>query len=238
MPTHNPKSAAVLVSAARRQRTRVQRSRRSATPTAVGLDHPAAGTGRPVGARLGRSTRDPENKMCRKASLSTGDLWQDRGWITLRLRGRGSRGEIEMGDQVMGESSAYRLGYRPRAAQPRANRTMVRGSDDEWLLITAAATRAGLKPGAWVAEQAVRAAMKEAAGRRGDWADLEETTQILRGIQRVNAGVASNVNQVAARVHATGEVAGNAVAVMQAAQHQMRRIDEVLARLWHAATGT
>lgn len=94
-----------------------------------------------------------------------------------------------------------------------------------------AATYEGLAPGAWLAREGVAAARACLAGRRRDWQRVAGLLEELRQGQQMVARVGANVNQVAARANATGEVAGAAPAVLEAARRHVSRVNELVERL-------
>ncbi len=120
-----------------------------------------------------------------------------------------------------------RLGlYRRRRTEGRReHRTVIKHSDEEWARVQALAQTQGVSvPRLY--ERAVHAGDVVAAAR------LTEVVGELVVVQRIMAGAASNLNQLARVANSTGEVSG--AQVLAAARHmdsQVGRLREVIAEI-------
>lgn len=67
--------------------------------------------------------------------------------------------------------------------------------------------------------------------------DIKATLIVLRAIQRVNAGVANNLNQLTAKLHATGELDEALPAVVAAVERTMRRVEDAISEISAVVAG-
>jgi hypothetical protein len=119
----------------------------------------------------------------------------------------------------------YRQGRRARRRAPRTHRVEFTLTDEEYAAMTAAARRAGLARGAYAAKT-----LMAAAGQDSGAGDPELYRQALTELMRA-AGlvrrIATNLNQAAATLTATGQPTGDLPAYAAWTTGRADNIDEV-----------
>jgi hypothetical protein len=123
---------------------------------------------------------------------------------------------------------------------PRARRTRVPGgrqvqvqvkfTEAEYQSVTARAVAAGLTVPSYLALSGLRPEGVAAS-------DAKAALINARGARRVLAGVASNLNQLTAKLHATGELDAALPAVVAAVERVMARVDDAIAEVSAVVTG-
>lgn len=125
-----------------------------------------------------------------------------------------------------------RTGHRRHAAVRREKKKEVLYTSEELAMVVAAATEVGLRPGAFIAAVSVHAAKSHAQRRQGSQlrtsAEVQELTGELRELRRLLGNVAGNLNDVARHANSTGELGGNADAVLHYTRRMNERIDRWL----------
>ena len=123
----------------------------------------------------------------------------------------------------MARSSVAGIGRRGRCEARRTHVVKVRLSDAEQAAVEAAAGRAGLAAGAFLAEAGVRAAEHRGAGVSE--AQREALGELIRAAGLVRrAGV--NLNQAVARLNATGEAGLDLAPAAAYCMRVVQRVDE------------
>jgi hypothetical protein len=114
---------------------------------------------------------------------------------------------------------------RPRQPVPRTRRVEVTLTGEEYTVIEAAARRAGLARGAYIAQ-----AVLAAAANGGPLGEQEALRRALIELMRA-AGlvrrIGTNINQAAAKLTATGQPAGNLPGYAATTIRRAGHIDEV-----------
>ncbi|MGW5317765.1 hypothetical protein [Nocardia thailandica] len=141
--------------------------------------------------------------------------------------------------------SNSKQGHRAHSPEKRTHRLReISFAPSEWALIQAAATTAGLRPGAFVGSMAVAAA-KAYARRRQDGAHPRNSAELLpllrevraladetRELRRLLGNVSGNVNDIARHANSTHELEVlQADAVLNHLRRNNDRIDGWLMRL-------
>lgn len=119
---------------------------------------------------------------------------------------------------------------RARVTGGRQVQVQVKFSEAEYQAVVARAVGAGLTVPSYLA----------LAGVRPDGVDSASAKAALinaRGARRVLAGVANNLNQLTAKLHATGEVDPSLPPVVAAVERVMARVDEAIADIAALVTG-
>lgn len=121
-------------------------------------------------------------------------------------------------------------------AKPRRRWVTVRLSDEEYGTVMANAAAARLAVAAYLAE-AGTAPMVPADGRADGAADTGPLLVELMGVHRQVRGAAHNLNQAVARLHSTGEPAGDLAATAAYLARVAARADELVTAIAAAQTG-
>jgi hypothetical protein len=130
-------------------------------------------------------------------------------------------------------SGGIRRGHRDHVSpgqEPRKRRaSRPRATDEEWAKIVAAAARDGKAPVAWLMDVGVKIAGLRAQDL--DWARLEALQTEVKLLHQGLARIGHNVNQIAARLNATGEIGAGATATLGAVQQRMTRLDGLVTEI-------
>ncbi|KAA2249548.1 hypothetical protein F0L68_39345 [Solihabitans fulvus] len=124
--------------------------------------------------------------------------------------------------------AANKAGYRRHAASVRSHEVKARFNDAELVRVVAAAQRDGLKPGAWVAQAATRAARVATGELRPDWAALQAVWEELRQLRWLAGNLGGNLNDVARHANTTGEIARHTAIVLGMVRRLAARLDTQL----------
>lgn len=119
---------------------------------------------------------------------------------------------------------------RSRVAGGRQVRVNVKLTEAEYQAVTVRAVAAGLTVPSYLALTGLRPE-GVASG------DAKAALISARGARRVLAGVANNLNQLTAKLHATGEVDAALPAVVAAVERVMDRVDDAIAEVSAVVTG-
>jgi hypothetical protein len=114
---------------------------------------------------------------------------------------------------------------RPRQPIPRTRRVEVRLTGEEYMIIEAAARRAGLARRAYIAQ-----AVLAAAANGGPLDDREALRQALIELMRASGlvrRIGTNINQAVAKLNATGQPAGDLPGYAAGSIRRADYIDEV-----------
>jgi hypothetical protein len=126
------------------------------------------------------------------------------------------------GSQASGSGQGRR---RPRQPVPRTRRVEVTLTGEEYAVIKAAASQAGLARRAYIAQ-----AVLAAAANGGPLGDRESLQQVLIELMRA-AGlvrrIGTNINQAVAKLNATGQPAGDLPGYAARTIRRADHIDEV-----------
>lgn len=138
----------------------------------------------------------------------------------------------------MGTRSAR--GHRTHVSGEPRTRREVWLSSEERTVINAAAAQAGLRPGAYIAREAVRAARADTSGR-GESSAAEvapaagvtvsgarEVLDEVRHLRRLMGNVAGNLNDVARHANSTGELVEQSDAILDFVRRTNERVDAEL----------
>jgi len=106
----------------------------------------------------------------------------------------------------------------------------VKLTEEEYQSVTARAVAAGLTVPSYLALAGLRPEGVASA-------DAKAALINARGARRVLAGVANNLNQLTAKLHATGELDEALPAVMAATERTMRRVDDAISEISAVVTG-
>ncbi|SCL43834.1 mobilisation protein (MobC) [Micromonospora citrea] len=118
---------------------------------------------------------------------------------------------------------------------PRVHRVTVRLSEAEMAAVEANAAAARMATSAYLAE-AGSAPLVSAAGPDGA-AETGPLLVELMGVHRQVRGAAHNLNQAVARLHSTGEPAGDLAATAAYLARVAARVDELVTAIAAAQTG-
>jgi len=134
---------------------------------------------------------------------------------------------------VSDASTAARRRRRPRQPRPRLRTVRFALSDEELAELDAAAGHAGLARGAYAARAAMRAA-RGAGPAAGNGGDLlrDALSELIRAAGQVRR-IGVNLNQAVARMHATGQPAGDLPACAAESIARARHLDDVAERVRH-----
>ena len=120
-------------------------------------------------------------------------------------------------------------GHRSHGVVVRSRRKEALFTPDEYALIEQASTMRGLKSGAFIAASAVETAK---AMTTGSGENAPATVHELRGVpaevrelRRLLGNVAGNLNDVARHANSTGQLGGNADAVLEFTRRTNTKID-------------
>ncbi len=132
-------------------------------------------------------------------------------------------------DVAVGVVKALR-GHREHAEERRLKRVTGRFNAAEYVAVTQAAARDGLKPGAWVAAVATTAAARPvgSASMVQKHPELEGLRSELLVVRRLATNISGNLNDVAKHANSTGELKGEVVAMMEFIRGLARRMDRVI----------
>jgi hypothetical protein len=106
----------------------------------------------------------------------------------------------------------------------------VKLTEEEYQSVTARAVAAGLTVPSYLALAGLRPEGVASA-------DAKAALINARGARRVLAGVANNLNQLTAKLHATGELDEALPAVVAAVERTMRRVDDAISEISVVVTG-
>ncbi|WP_043726579.1 plasmid mobilization relaxosome protein MobC [Micromonospora maris] len=121
-------------------------------------------------------------------------------------------------------------------ADPRVHRVTVRLSTEELAAVTANAAAARMAVAAYLAE-AGAAPLVPAANAPDGPGETSALLVELMGVHRQVRGAATNLNQAVARLHATGEPAGDLAASAAYVARIAARVDELVTAIAAAQTG-
>ncbi len=110
---------------------------------------------------------------------------------------------------------------RPRVAGGRPVQVQVTFTVEEYQSVVARAAAAGLTVPSYLAVTGMRP-------EGVDSADAKSAVTNLSGTRRVLAGVANNLNQLTAKLHATGELDDSLPAVLDAVDRLSTRVEEAV----------
>jgi len=119
---------------------------------------------------------------------------------------------------------------RVRVSGGRPVQANVKLTEEEYQSVTARAVAAGLTVPSYLALAGLRPEGVTSA-------DAKAALINARGARRVLAGVANNLNQLTAKLHATGELDEALPAVMAATERTMRRVDDAISEISAVVTG-
>jgi len=130
---------------------------------------------------------------------------------------------------VSDASPAARRRRRPRQPRPRLRTVRFALSDEELAELDAAAGQAGLACGAYAARAALSAARGAGPGA-GSELLRDALSELIRAAGQVRR-IGVNLNQAVARLHATGQPAGDLPACAAESVRRARHLDEVAERV-------
>jgi uncharacterized protein (DUF1778 family) len=138
-----------------------------------------------------------------------------------------------MGDEQAADAGSMDVPVRHREhRQPaRPHAVLVRLSDEERRLIVIAAKAAHLTPTGFTAMAAIAAADNTAGPATGTAARLKDLQRELFAARRAVNMFASNVNQAAAALNATGELPDWVTEAVRLCRTAVGRLDEVTGRI-------
>lgn len=131
-------------------------------------------------------------------------------------------------------------GHRTHVSGAPRTRREVWLSTEERTVINAAAAQAGLRPGAYIAREAVRAARADTSGRSDSPAaevapaagvtvsGAREVLDEVRHLRRLMGNVAGNLNDVARHANSTGELVEQSGAILDFVRRTNERVDAEL----------
>ncbi|MFD6756132.1 MULTISPECIES: plasmid mobilization protein [Micromonospora] len=119
--------------------------------------------------------------------------------------------------------------HRTHSRPGRPHAILIRLSDDEKRLLEVAAESAGLTPTGYAAKMAVEAATGQESNAASG--DLRELQRELFAARRAVNMFGSNVNQVAAAWHSTGELPEWAAEAVRLCARAVDRLDQLTARI-------
>lgn len=126
-------------------------------------------------------------------------------------------------------SAKAKRGHRAHGVVVRSRRKEALFTPDEYALIEQASAHRGLKAGAFIAATAVEAAKAMTAGAEDRTTatvhELRGVAAEVRELRRLLGNVAGNLNDVARHANSTGELGGNADAVLDFTRRMNTRID-------------
>ncbi|MFG1804652.1 hypothetical protein ACGFI4_31365 [Micromonospora carbonacea] len=131
---------------------------------------------------------------------------------------------------------ATRSRRRRHNAEPRRRHVTVRFSDEEYGTVLANAAAARLAVAAYLAEVGT-APLVPAAAERGSGAEASPLLVELMSVHRQVRGAATNLNQAVARLHSTGEPAGDLAATAAYLARIAARVDDLVTAIAAAQTG-
>lgn len=147
--------------------------------------------------------------------------------------GQGVVGEPQVGVVRFGAAQSRR---RRHNAKPRRRWVTVRLSDEEYGTVLANAAAARLAVAAYLAE-AGTAPMVPASDSTDGNVDAGPLLVELMGVHRQVRGAAHNLNQAVARLHSTGEPAGDLTASAAYLARVAARVDDLVTAIAAAQTG-
>jgi len=183
--------------------------------------------GEKTGARY--SKRFPFGDNVRRAW----DARRESRWspATVTTQKQRTRRRVGTGIGVRGVGVVKALrGHREHAEERRLKRVTGRFNAAEYVAVTQAAARDGLKPGAWVAAVATTAAARPvgSASMVQRHPELEGLRSELLAVRRLATNISGNLNDVAKHANSTGELKGEVVAMMEFIRKLARRMDRVI----------
>jgi hypothetical protein len=131
---------------------------------------------------------------------------------------------------------ASRSRRRRHNAEPRRRWVTVRFSDEEYGTVLANAAAARLAVAAYLAEVGTAPLVPAPADQGGTGATGPLLVELM-GVHRQVRGAAHNLNQAVARLHSTGEQAGDLVAAAGYLARLAARVDELVTAIAAAQTG-
>jgi hypothetical protein len=119
---------------------------------------------------------------------------------------------------------------RTRVSGGRKHRVVVRLTEDEYERIAARAAEIKQTVPSYLALTGLRPEGVAAS-------DIKAALINLHAIRRVNSGIANNLNQLTAKLHATGELDAGLQAAVQAAARLSGRLEDAIGRMGQLVDG-
>jgi hypothetical protein len=167
-------------------------------------------------------------------SIRLPNLWTEGGpeidnpnWTVTERGHKGVVAVADSGAEPTGEVRSTRAGVRHREHGPaRLHRANLRLSAEEYADLALAARDAGMTPGGYAAQ----AALAAARGTSGPTPDgrLEQLRQLGRDLIASYTAlnrIGTNLNQIAARVNATGELGADLPVVLRRVERRAAEVD-------------